>query len=56
MVTIFLTTIITCSQLMGIVNRLQQVKVLTLEQKIAILYELRGFSATCPLILKKDEK
>lgn len=55
MATIFLTTIISCNQLLGIINRLEKVKILTWEQKISILQELNGVSTTCPLIIKKDE-
>lgn len=51
--TFLLVTIISCNQLMGILNRLQSVISLTTEQKIDIILELRKVVPSCPLIINK---
>ena len=51
----FLVAIITCNQLIEIVNRLQEIIQLTPEQKIAIVGELKKVTPSCPLIIKKNE-
>lgn len=48
----FIVTIITCNQLMGIIQRLQSIIHLTPEQKIAIVLELKNVVPSCPLTVK----
>ena len=54
MIALFLTTFLSCSDLVKIANRLTNVKMLTPEQKIEILLELKKVVPTCPLIIKSD--
>ncbi len=49
MVTLFATTLITCNQAIGIVNRLQQVVGLTYSQKIEIIKEVSKIIPSCPI-------
>lgn len=55
MESIFLTTIISCSQAMGALNRLTSVVGLTEQQKNEIIVELRKIIPSCPITIKKDE-
>jgi hypothetical protein len=50
---IFLVTFLNCSQVLAIANKLQNIAMLTPEQKIAIVDELRKVVPTCPVIIKK---
>jgi hypothetical protein len=54
MFTLFLTTILTCSDIIMIANRLVNVKLLTFQQKTEILWELKKVVPSCPLIIKSD--
>lgn len=54
--TLFLTTILSCQQVTGIANRLVTVKLLSPEQKLEILLELKKVVPSCPLIIKTDAK
>lgn len=54
MFTLFLTTILSCSQIVVIANRLVNVKLLTPEQKTEIIWELKKVVPTCPLIIKPN--
>jgi hypothetical protein len=56
MFTLFLTTILSCSDIVGIANRLANASLLTPEQKIEILVELKKVVPSCPLIIKEDIK
>jgi len=55
MIPIFLTTIITCNQLLGIVNRISQHSSLNYKQRIGIVIELQKHIPSCPVIIKKHE-
>ena len=52
---ILLTTILTCQQVIDIVNRLQNIVILTSQQKIEIILELRNSVPSCPLKIKEDK-
>lgn len=52
---LFLTTIISCSQVMTIANRLVGIALLTPQQKTEILFELRKTVPSCPLVIKSNE-
>ena len=54
MIPLFLTTILSCSDIMMIANRLVNVKLLTSEQKTEILWELKKVVPSCPLIIKPN--
>jgi len=50
---IFLVTFLSCSQVQAIANRLQNIALLTPQQKQEIMVELRKVVPTCPVIIKK---
>ena len=54
MISLFLTTILSCSDIVMIANRLVNVRLLTLEQKTEILRELKKVVPSCPLIIKPN--
>jgi hypothetical protein len=56
MVTVFLTTFLSCSQVLGIANKLQSIMGLTHQQKIEITSELRKVIPSCPIIIKNDDR
>jgi hypothetical protein len=56
MFTLFLTTILTCSDIAMIANRLVNVKLLTPQQKTEILWELKKVVPSCPLIIKSNDR
>jgi len=56
MISLFLTTILSCSDIVMIVNRLMNVKLLTVEQKTEILLELKKAVPSCPLIIKPNAR
>jgi hypothetical protein len=56
MFTLFLTTILTCSDIVMIANRLVNVKLLTSRQKSEILWELKKVVPSCPLIIKSNDR
>lgn len=51
--TILLTTIITCSQLNSLKQKIQLTPLLLPEQKSAILDEIKKAAPSCPLIVKR---
>lgn len=56
MVTLLSTTLITCSQAVGIINRLQQIVGLTYQQKTEIIQEIRKVIPSCPIkIMEKKQ-
>jgi len=55
MVPLLLPTIITCSSVIDIVNRLTSVVGLSLHQKMEIVSELKQIIPTCPITINKDE-
>lgn len=57
MVVLFSTTIITCYQALGLIQRLQQVIGLSYQQKIEIMQEIRKVIPNCPVkIVEKKIK
>lgn len=56
MATILLTTIITCDQAIGLVNRLQHVIGLNYNQKTEIIKELIKVIPDCPIIITPKTK
>lgn len=55
MFSLFLSTIITCSDAVKIINRIVFVGDLSVRQKYEIISELRKLVPTCPVIVKQDE-
>lgn len=55
MVPLMLSTIITCSQAVGLINRVSSMVSLTVKQRVDIIAELRSLVPTCPVTIKKDE-
>jgi hypothetical protein len=53
--TLFLTTILSCQQVIAIANRLVNVSLLTSQQKNEILLELRKTVPSCPLVIKPND-
>jgi hypothetical protein len=56
MVALFLTTTISCSDAINIIQRLTRVVGLTQLQKTEIVQEIRKTIPFCPVIVKKDAK
>jgi hypothetical protein len=54
--TLFLTTVLSCSQVLTIANRLVSINLLSSKQKTEILFELRKVVPSCPLIIKPNER
>jgi hypothetical protein len=54
MVSVFLTTFLSCSQVLGIANRIQVIVGLSYQQKMEIVNELRKVVPSCPVIIKKE--
>jgi uncharacterized protein YkuJ len=48
---ILLVTFLSCNQLLGIIDRLQNIASLTSQQKQEIVIELRKVVPTCPVII-----
>jgi len=55
MVPLMLSTIISCSQAIGLINRVSSMIDLTSKQKSEIIDELRSLVPTCPVTIKKDD-
>lgn len=49
-----LSTIITCSQAISVINRITNVVGLTPQQKIEIIREIRKVIPSCPVTIQKD--
>jgi hypothetical protein len=49
---IFLITFLSCSQVQAIATRLQNIALLTLQQKNEIIEEIKKVVPTCPIIIK----
>lgn len=56
MIPIFLTTIISCQQAVGLVNRLQEVVGLNYNQKVQIMQEIMKVIPNCPVIITSKQK
>ena len=54
MVVLIASTIITCSQALSIIHRIQKVVGLTDVQKTEIVQEIRKVIPFCPITVKKD--
>ncbi len=54
MVSLFLTTILSCSDIVMIANRLVNIRLLSSQQKTEILLELKKVVPSCPLIIKSN--
>ena len=55
MVALFLSTTISCSDAISIVNRLTKVVGLTSQQQIEIVQTIRQSIPSCPLIIKPND-
>jgi hypothetical protein len=56
MVTLLLTTTISCTDALSIIHRLTKVTGLTPIQKSEIIQEVRKTIPFCPVTIKKDDK
>lgn len=56
MITVFATTLITCSQAIGVINRLQQIVGLSYTQRVEIIEELRKVIPSCPVKIVEKKK
>lgn len=56
MISLFLTTTITCSQAVQIINRIQTHVNLHQQVKVELIEIIRKVIPTCPVIIKKDGK
>lgn len=56
MVALFLTTTITCSQAVSILNRIRTHNALPDFLKTELIQTIRETIPTCPVIVKKDER
>lgn len=54
MTPLILSTVITCSQAIGLINRIVSVVGLSSKQKIEIISELKSLVPTCPVTIKSD--
>lgn len=52
---LFLTTILNCNQVIGVLNRLQNIALLSPQQKTEILAELKRVAPSCPVIIKPND-
>jgi hypothetical protein len=50
---IFLVTVLNCSQVNAVAQKLQGIALLTSKQKIEIVQELRKVVPSCPIIIKE---
>ena len=55
MVPLMFSTIISCSQAVGLINRVASMVDLTPKQITEIIAELRSLIPSCPVTIKKDE-
>jgi len=54
MIPLFLSTIISCSDAVKIINRVASITYLTMQQKVEIINELRSIVPTCPVTIKNN--
>lgn len=52
---IFLVTFLSCSQVQSVANRLQNIAMLTPQQKVEIIQELKKVVPSCPVIIKNND-
>lgn len=55
MTPLILSTVITCSQAIELINRVISVVGLSPKQKVEIIKEFKTLVPTCPVTIKKDE-
>jgi len=55
MIPLILSTTISCSDAIGIINKVASMTGLSQTQKNEIIAELRAFVPSCPVTIKKDE-
>ena len=51
---VILSTVITCSQAISLINRMANVPGLTSQQKLEIVKEVRKVVPSCPVTIQKD--
>lgn len=56
MVGLFTATIISCSDAIGILSRLQRVTAMTQQQKAEVAQVVRQYVPTCPIRIEPDGK
>lgn len=56
MTALFLTMIITCSQAVSVINRIEAKEGLPRQIKNEIIEEIQKSIPTCPVVVKKDTK
>jgi hypothetical protein len=54
MIPLFLTTVISCSDAVKIINRVSSIVGLNAKQRIEIITEIRKVIPTCPVTIKND--
>jgi len=54
MIPLLVSTIISCTDAIKIINRVSNVADLTVQQKSEIISELRSLVPTCPVTIKND--
>ncbi len=52
---LLLTTVLSCNQVISILNRLQNITLLSPQQKVEILAELKRVAPSCPVIIKSND-
>lgn len=55
MVALFLTTTISCSNVIGIVSRITRTVGLTYQQRVELIKVIQQTIPSCPIIVKPDE-
>lgn len=53
--TLFLTTVLSCSQVLTIAQRLASISFLTAKQKTEIIVEIQKSVPSCPVIIKEND-
>lgn len=53
--TLFLTTVLSCSQVLSVAYRLANISFLSARQKTEIIMELQRTVPSCPVIIKKND-
>ena len=56
MASIFLTTILSCNQVLAIANRVQQALNISHQQRYEVLLELKKVVPTCPVIVTPENE
>ena len=56
MIALLSTTIISCSDVFAIVNRLSNVIGLSYQQKVEVIKTLKEYVPSCPILIKSNDK